>query len=208
MSIRKWREGRTGRAVLVAIKTKWSFLHKQEREWPSQVNRLWAVSHSWHTHNYSISSTINGNALKLQGEIKQTPSPYSSNLSASTRPLVHPSAPSIPSPPSPYTLSSLSNTLFNHLLMPPSLCRAHIYIRCTCPLVLLSKRQLESIVPRAAQSVCGYMFVSVRLRDRKGGSVMCHGQWGFRRCGSIHTDGLQGNNMCVFERHICGCTAQ
>lgn len=58
---------------------------KQEGKWPCRVNRLWAVSHSWHAHNYSISSTINGNSLKLQGEIKQTPSPYPSNLSASTR---------------------------------------------------------------------------------------------------------------------------
>lgn len=58
---------------------------KQEGKWPSHVNRLWAVSHSWQAHNYSISSTINGNSLKLRGEIKQTPSPYPSNLSASTR---------------------------------------------------------------------------------------------------------------------------
>lgn len=66
---------------------------KLEGEWPSQVNRLWAVSHSWHTHNYSISSTINGNTLKLQAEIKQIPYPYSSNLSASTRPPISPFCP-------------------------------------------------------------------------------------------------------------------
>lgn len=63
---------------------------KRVRGWPSRVNRLWAVSHSWHTHNYSISSTINGNALKLRGEIKQTPSRYSSNPSASTLPPLYP----------------------------------------------------------------------------------------------------------------------
>lgn len=50
-----------------AVKIEGSFLCKareRARGWPSQVNRLWAVSHSWQTHNYSISSTINGNALK------------------------------------------------------------------------------------------------------------------------------------------------
>lgn len=71
---------------------------KWEKGWPSQANRLWAVSHSWQTHNYSISSTINGNTLKLLGEIKQTPSPYSSNPSASTLPPITPLYPFIPSP--------------------------------------------------------------------------------------------------------------
>lgn len=67
---------------------------KWERGWPSQVNRLWAVSHSWHAHNYSISSTINGNGLKQHRELKQTPS----------RPTRPPHiTPSIPSPLSPNT---------------------------------------------------------------------------------------------------------
>lgn len=60
---------------------------KWERGWPSQVNRLWAVSHSWHAHNYSISSTINGNSLKQHRELKQTPSLYSSNPPSTHHPL-------------------------------------------------------------------------------------------------------------------------
>lgn len=132
------------------------------------------MSHSWHTHNYSISSTINGNALKLHAEIKQTPSLCSSSLLAST---LLPITPSIPSPPSPYTLSSLSNTLFNHLFILPSQSRAHICIRCTWPLLLPPKREHVCAVSRAARSVCVCIFVSVRSRDRKQTGGLCYVSW-------------------------------
>lgn len=130
------------------------------------------MSHSWQTHNYSISSTINGNALKLHGEIKQTPSPYSSNPSASTLP---PISPSIPTPPSPYTLSSLSNTLFNHLFIPP-ISVLHIYIRCTRP----RSESMHALFPKQRRVFCVYVFVSVRLRDRTQTGGLCYLSWTVR----------------------------
>lgn len=66
------------------------FYIKQEGKWPSRVNRLWAVSHSWHTRNYSINSPYMVTLLNSRGEIKQTPSSSVSNLSASSRPPISP----------------------------------------------------------------------------------------------------------------------
>lgn len=137
------------------------------------------MSHSWQTHNYSISSTINGNSLKLHGEIKQTPSPRSSNSSAST---LSPITPSIPSPPGPYTLSSLSNTLFNHLFILPSLCCAHIYICSTCPLRCPPSESMYGPFPKQHRALVGtYVWVCIKeIGSGEGGSVDPQTLMGYR----------------------------
>lgn len=96
---------------------------KWERSWPSRVNRLWAVSHSWQTHNYSISSTINGNTLKLNKEIKQTPCPA---CPTHPPPLIHPS-PSLSLHLRVLTLCHPCPTLHSIIFLSSHLCVLHTF---------------------------------------------------------------------------------
>lgn len=90
------------------------------------------MSHSWQTHNYSISSTINGNALKLWGETKQTPSPYSSNPSA---PLFHLSPlPSLHLKV--LTLCHPYHTLYLIIVLSFHLCVTHTFTSLHLPVLL------------------------------------------------------------------------
>lgn len=155
------------------------------------------MSHSWQTHNYSISSTINGNALKLYGEIKQTPSPHSYKPSASTLPpsdSLHP----FTSQSSPR--SFLPEALFNHRFIPPSLRRLQIYICCT--FLISCPRGEGASNSGAASGVCVYVFASAKgswIGSRQGALLCVLDSEVLGAAAAYTLMGCRGNNMFVLE---------